>query len=60
LLSITVAGQGLSFTPCYSVIFAELHWTPGMLAQAEGKASLYSTKIVFIELDNNPMWISDI
>ena len=37
LLSITVAGTGLSFTPCSTVFFAELHWTPGMLSQAEGR-----------------------
>jgi SWI/SNF-related matrix-associated actin-dependent regulator 1 of chromatin subfamily A len=37
LLSITVAGTGLSFTPCSQVIFAELHWTPGLLCQAEDR-----------------------
>lgn len=37
LLSITVAGTGLSFTPCSRVIFAELHWTPGILSQAEDR-----------------------
>lgn len=37
LLSITVAGTGLSFTPCSRVVFAELHWTPGILCQAEDR-----------------------
>jgi len=37
ILSITAAGTGLTFTPCSTILFAELHWTPGILAQAEDR-----------------------
>jgi len=37
ILSITAAGTGLNFTPCHAVVFAELHFTPGLLGQAEDR-----------------------
>merc|ERR1719379_1824799 len=59
LLSITACGEGITMTAAGLVIFAELHWVPGAVEQAEARAHRIGTthsKVVveYLVVPNSP------
>uniref|UniRef100_A0A0G4HYH6 Helicase ATP-binding domain-containing protein n=1 Tax=Chromera velia CCMP2878 TaxID=1169474 RepID=A0A0G4HYH6_9ALVE len=48
-LSLTACGTGLNLQCASSVVFAELHWTPAVLLQAEARVDRIGSKHAFVE-----------
>ncbi|EFC43281.1 predicted protein, partial [Naegleria gruberi] len=50
ILSMNVAGCGLNFVPCSTVVFAELCWNPALLNQCEDRCHRIGQKGAFVDI----------